>query len=56
MLRGNIGATSRNILWKYLYSVKCYDKSNMNVFTISVWANLRGGGLNLFCQFIWARP
>ena len=31
MLRGNIAATSLKILKKNLYSVKCYDKSNINV-------------------------
>ena len=43
MLRGNIDATSLKILWKNLYSVKCYDKSNMNVFTLSLWENFRWG-------------
>ena len=31
MLRRNIAATSLKIIWENLYSVKCYDKSNMNV-------------------------
>ena len=39
MVRGNIAATSLKMLWKNLYSVKCYDKLNMNVFTLSLWEN-----------------
>ena len=34
-----------------LYSVKCYDKSNMNVFTLSLWKNFPWG-LIYFDQFI----
>ena len=37
MLRGNIAANSLKILWKNLYLEKCYEKSNMNVFTLSLW-------------------
>ena len=39
MLSGNIAATLLKILWKNLYSVKCYAKSNLNVFvfTLSQW-------------------
>ena len=36
MARGNIAATSLKILWKNINSVKCYDKLNMNVFTLSL--------------------
>ena len=43
MLRKNIAATSLKILWKNLYLVKCYDKSNMNVFTLSLWEIFRWG-------------
>ena len=50
MLRGNIAATSLKILWKNLNLVKCYDKSNMNVFTLSQWENFRWG-LIYFDQF-----
>ena len=42
MVRGNIAATSLKMLWKNLYSVKCYDKLNMNVFTLSLW-KISGG-------------
>ena len=51
MLRGNIAASSLKILWKNLNSVKCYDKSNINVFTLSQWENFRWG-LIYFDQFI----
>ena len=51
MLRGNIAAPSLEILWKNLNSVKCYDKSNMNVFTLSQCENFRRG-LIYFDQFI----
>ena len=50
MLRGNIAAPSLKILWKNLNSVKCYDKSNKNVFTLSQWENFRWG-LIYFDQF-----
>ena len=50
MLRRNIAATLLKILWKNLHSVKCYDKSNMNVFTLSQWENFRWG-LIYFDQF-----
>ena len=30
MVRQNIAATSLKMLWKNLYSVKCYDKLNIN--------------------------
>ena len=36
MVIGNIAATSLKMSWKNLYSVKCYDKLNMNVFTLSL--------------------
>ena len=51
MLRRNIAAPSLKILWKNLNSVKCYDKSNMNIFTLSQWGNFRWG-LIYFDQFI----
>ena len=51
MLRGNIAATSLKFLWNNLYSVKCYDKSNMGVFKLSLWENFRWG-LIYFDQFI----
>ena len=50
MLRGNIAATLLKMPWKNLYSVKCYDKLNMNVFTLSLWENFRWG-LIYFDQF-----
>ena len=37
MVRRNIAATSLKMLLKNLYSVKCYDKLNMNVLTLSLW-------------------
>ena len=52
MLRGNIAAASLKILLKNLYSVKCYNKSNMNVFILSLWENFRWG-LIYFDQFIY---
>ena len=55
MLRGNIAAPLLKILWKNLNSVKCYDKSNMNVFTLSQWENFRWG-LIYFDQFIIINP
>ena len=51
MLRGNIAATSLKMLLKNLYSVKCYDKLNMNVLTLSLWENF-WWGLIYFDQFI----
>ena len=51
-MRGNIAATSPKMLWKNLYSVKCYDKLNMNVFTLSIWENF-WWGLIYFDQFIY---
>ena len=51
MVRGNIAATSLKMLWKNLYSVKCYDKLNMNVFTLSLWENF-WWGLIYFDQFM----
>ena len=38
-------------LMKNLNSVKCYDKSNMNVFTLSLWENF-WWGLIYFDPFI----
>ena len=52
MLRGNIAATSLKILLKNLYSVKCYDKLNINVLTLSLWENF-WWGLIYFDQFIF---
>ena len=51
MLRGNIAATSLKMLLKNLYSVKCYDRLNMNVLTLSLWENLWWGFI-YFDQFI----
>ena len=51
MLRGNIAATSLKMLLKNLYSVKCYDKLNINVLTFSLWENF-WWGLIYFDQFI----
>ena len=39
MLRGNIAATSLKMLLKNLHSVKCFDKLNINVLTLSLWEN-----------------
>ena len=50
MLRRNIAATSLKMLMKNLYSVKCYDKFNMNVLTLSLWENF-WWGLIYFDQF-----
>ena len=52
MVRRNIAATSLKILWKNLYLVKCYDKLNMNVLTLSLWENF-WWGLIYFYQFIY---
>ena len=52
MLRGNIAATSLKMLLKNLYSVKCYDKLNINVLTLSLWENF-WWGLIYFDQFIF---
>ena len=50
MLSGNIVATLLKILRKNLLSVKCYDKLNMNVLSLSLWENFRWG-LIYFDQF-----
>ena len=50
MLKGNSAATSLKMLLKNLYSVKCYDKLNMNVLTLSLWENF-WWGLIYFDQF-----
>ena len=47
MMRRNIAATSLKIVCKNLYSVKCYDKTNMKVFALSLWGKNQQG-LNLF--------
>ena len=52
MVKGNIAATSLKMLWKNLYTVKCYDKLKMNVFTFSPWENF-WWGLIYFDQFIF---
>ena len=52
MLRGNIAPTSPKIIQKIIFSVKCNDKSNMNVFTSSLWENIQWGFF-YFDQFIW---
>ena len=43
MLKGNIAASLLKVLWKTLYSVKYYDKSNMKVFTLSLLEHFRWG-------------
>ena len=50
MVRGNIAATSLKMIWKNLYSVKCYNKLYTNVFTLSLWENF-WWGLIYFDQF-----
>ena len=50
MLRRNIAATLLKILLEKLLSVKCYDKSNMNVFTLSLWETFHWGLIH-FDQF-----
>ena len=35
--RRNIDATSRKVSCTNLYSVKNYDETNMNIFTLSLW-------------------
>ena len=42
MWRRNIAASWLKIVWKNLYSVKCYDKSKNNVFTLGLWQILGG--------------
>ena len=51
MMRGNIAATTLKMLWKNLYSVKSYNKLNMNVFALSLWENFWWGFI-YFDQFI----
>ena len=51
MLRGNIAATSLKMLLKNIYSLKCYDKLNINVLTLSLWETI-WWGLIYFDQFI----
>ena len=41
-MRGNIAATLLKSVLKNLFSVKCYDKSNTNVFTLGLWEILVG--------------
>ena len=50
MERVNIAAAWLKILWRNLYSVKFYDKSNINVFSLGLWEIL-GWGVNYFDQF-----
>ena len=45
MVRGNIAATSLKMLWKNLYSVKCYDEHEC-IYIKSMGKFLVG--LNLF--------
>ena len=51
MWRRNFTASWLKILWKTLCSVKFYDKSNINVFTLSQWETF-WWGVNYFDQFI----
>ena len=39
MLKRKNAATLLKILSKIFYSIKCYDKTNMNVFTLSLLGN-----------------
>ena len=39
MLKRKNAATLLKILSKIFYSIKCYDKTNMNVFTLSLLEN-----------------
>ena len=48
MFRGNIAAT---LLKEKSFSVKCYDKSDMDVFTFSMWEIFQWG-LIYFDQFV----
>ena len=48
---GKIAATLLKIVCENLYSVNCYDKSNMSVFTLSIWENFRWS-LIYFDEFI----
>ena len=50
MARRNIAVITLKVLCKNLYSIKCYDKLNMNVFTLSLWENF-WWGLIYFEQF-----
>ena len=43
MLRRNIAATLLKMLCKNLYLVKCYDKTNQNVFALSLRENFSWG-------------
>ena len=52
MLRRIIAAISLKTLSENLFSVKCYDKSNMTVLTFSLWESFRWG-LIYFDQFIY---
>ena len=44
--RKDCADNSLKIVCKNLFSVKCYDKTNMKVFALSLWKNQLG--LNLF--------
>ena len=50
MLRGNIAANSLKILWTNIHSIKCYDKSNINLFTLCLRVNF-WWGLIYFDQY-----
>ena len=43
MLRGNIATTMLTILFDFFFSVKGYDKSNFNAFTLSIWEHFQWG-------------
>ena len=47
MMRRNIAATLLKIVCKNLYSVKCYDKTNLKFFALSIWGKNQQE-LNLF--------
>ena len=51
MLKTNNAATSLKFSCKNLYSVNCYDKTNMKVFAFSLWEILNWS-LTYFDPFI----
>ena len=54
MLRRSSVAILLKVLCKNLCKVKCYDKTNMEVFALSQWENFSWGlGLTYFDQFYY---
>ena len=43
MMRRNLAATSLKIVCKNLNLVKCYDKTNMKDFALSLWKKKSAG-------------